>query len=358
MHPDIDTTCAAIRFHHRQRQFAMKQRKRANNALGAFLRLMMGWKPDNDAENNSQAKKQAARLIKIGEYLFANATRSAARQKLIVHGSGFEPFRDLIMAAIHARSPFDRLEIENTKRMEKLAKTLPVWAEWGQSIRGFGPRSLGVIVGEAGNLANYPAKGHLWKRMGLAVIDGVRQGGLRSSAKSDEWMAHGYNPARRSHMFVIGDVLIKSKNPYRDIYLRRKAYECEMAEGMGLIVAPSAKIPANRKDEFISAGHIHAKAQRYMEQKFLRDLHNAWRRQTGCKIATGAGIPKDVWNMDSRAGGITEAWEAGIDEAHVSRAAQHSQIATTKTYDRQREASIAIVAEGRKQARKGNQNGG
>lgn len=51
-------------------------------------------------------------------------------------------------------------------------------------------------------------------------------------------------------------------------------------------------------------------------------------------IATAAGIPAHVYNMDSRAGAISEATDAGAELEHVRHAATHSDIGMTQRYSR------------------------
>lgn len=75
--------------------------------------------------------------------------------------------------------------------------------------------------------------------------------------------------------------------------------------------------------------------------------YRKWFRQ----IARLAGIPDEVWNMDSRAGGITEALEAGAERSAVQRAATHSNLEMTDCYDRETREAVASVAEARKRAR-------
>lgn len=60
-------------------------------------------------------------------------------------------------------------------------------------------------------------------------------------------------------------------------------------------------------------------------------------------IADACEIPKSVRNMDSRAGAITEATEAGADIEHVKHAATHSDISMTQRYSRGGEAKIEQV---------------
>lgn len=63
-----------------------------------------------------------------------------------------------------------------------------------------------------------------------------------------------------------------------------------------------------------------------------RYFADEWRR-----IATAAGVPSDVWNMDSRAGGVSEATDADPSKDNLEAArhhAGHQNIATTQRYSR------------------------
>ena len=257
MSESVETICNDIHNEHRRRIFAMEQRKRANLALGAFLRTQLGWDPDLPKEEASRIRKTAVDMMEgkvdAGEWT------------------------EMIVASNLARAPWDKIENDTTKLITKLAKQLPVWESFGEQVNGFGALGLGIIVGEAGNLSDYPKKGHLWKRMGVAVLDGVAQGKLKGNASAETWIRHGYNPARRSRLYTIGDSLIKKQGPYRDVYLQRKEYERTRAEMSGLQVLPAAKITAKIKAECMSEGHVHARSQRYMEKRLLRDLLGAWK---------------------------------------------------------------------------------
>ena len=269
--PDLAQTVETIRFLHRQRKFAMGQRKRADLALGSFLRLMLGWRADLPAAEAAEIRRVAA--------AWAQGEQTAEHAQL------FDALAPVIEASHAARAPYDAIERDVTKRMEKLAKSLAVWGEWGEAQRGFGARSLAVIVGEAGDIGSYRSKSTLWKRMGLGLVDGDRQGAPGAGASAEDWQRHGYNASRRAAMFVIGDVLVKVGDHYREVYLRRKAFECAKAEAAGLVVLPSAKITKALKPTAISEGQVHKRAQRYMEKQLLRDLRNAWRRAEGLGTA-------------------------------------------------------------------------
>lgn len=271
MQPETVELCGQIRSWHRRRVFAMDQRKRADLALGAFLRTQLGWRKDLPATERSVIAKRAAAIIEAAE-----------------DGETIDDdWSDFAIGSVTARAPFSKIETESTKHMERLASQLPVWEAFGLGVRGFGARSLAVIVGEAGDLSEYSSEAKLWKRMGVAVMgagDGLndhRQGAPGAKADASDWIAEGYSKRRRSQMFVVGDVLMKTAGPYREIYLRRKGYEMERAALLGLTVAPAASIPKNNKAAYRSAMHVHRRAQRYMEKRLLRHLWRAWRRPAG-----------------------------------------------------------------------------
>jgi hypothetical protein len=266
---------AGIRRKHRERVFHMEQRKRADLALLAHLRMVLGWSKALPAAERERIKARAQALVEMGE--------REARGKPAGTDADYAEWKATILATIASRAPHDALEAEAKKQMEALAKQLPVWP-WVESVRGFGAVSLAVIVAEAGDLSHYDNPARLWKRMGLAVMDGVRQGGLSKTASKAAWIAHGYNRQRRALVFVIGDSLVKGNadGPYRALYLARKELERQKAEAAGLTVAPAAKIPAKRASEFMSEGHVHRRAQRVMEKRLLRDLWSEWRRAIRC----------------------------------------------------------------------------
>lgn len=310
MQPDTARLTDQIIEAHRRRHFVMDVRKMVDLKIGALLRTQMGWRKIDDdwpakqkkeqAARNETAKERAAALMEIGEAEFVAFTLqakqaaleadggkltaferrrlNAARAKATTDEPAYAAWRETILASMQAREPFDAIEAAQTAEMERLAEQLPVWS-WVKGIKGFGARSLAVIVAEAGDLSNYATHSKLWKRMGLAVIGDLRQGGLdKKTASKRDWIDHGYSPARRSRMFVVGDVLVKVGDTYRAIYLQRKEHERQKAEAAGLTIVPAAKIPKGRRAEFMSDGHIHRRAQRYMEKRLLRDLWKAWRR--------------------------------------------------------------------------------
>lgn len=75
--------------------------------------------------------------------------------------------------------------------------------------------------------------------------------------------------------------------------------------------------------------------------------YRKWFRQ----IARAAGIPDEVWSMDSRAGAATEAEEAGVRLEDIRDALTHSEARTTVRYIRRQTKKIAEVAAARNRKR-------
>lgn len=174
--------------------------------------------------------------------------------------------QDWMAPFVQARSILEGNRKGVEKQMEKLAKSLPIYA-WVDSIKGFGAGSLAAVIGEAGDLSNYPTHSHLWKRLGLAVIDGGRQ---RMVSGADA-LKHGYCPSRRSIIWNIGGCVLKLQSQridketgevkteageYRKLYDARKELELTRVE---------------------TKAHAHNRSTRYVEKKLMRELWKQWR---------------------------------------------------------------------------------
>src|SRR6266853_145009 len=94
-----------IRSKHRERCFAMDQRKRLNLALGSFLRLMLGWRKDLPEAERKYIATEAARMIDQGD----------------------GPWAEVIVANAKGTPHFEELENDAKREMAKLAVQLPVW---------------------------------------------------------------------------------------------------------------------------------------------------------------------------------------------------------------------------------------
>lgn len=171
------------------------------------------------------------------------------------------------------------------KELAKLARKLPAY-DWVKSIHGIGDGGYASIIGECGDISNYKSVSALWKRMGLAVFEGTRQ---RKMSNAEDALLHGYNPSRRSVMWNVGNGLIggmgRGKRPspgedistkdwtdYQKLFVERCRYECaNNAEKM-----PLATVQKNGEDRESYPKHAQARAKRYVEKRFLRELYSRW----------------------------------------------------------------------------------
>lgn len=159
--------------------------------------------------------------------------------------------------ALHwqARQMFHEARLLPEKRLGKMARQLPIWT-WAKEIRGIDVLSLALIVGETGDLSNYATHQKLWKRMGLAVINGERQRKIKGDkAKA---MEHRICVRRADLMFVVSENLIRCNSQYKPIYDREKVRQKVEYPDLTLL-------------------HQHNKARRYMVKRFLKELWKEWR---------------------------------------------------------------------------------
>lgn len=228
---------------YREIQFIIKQRIRLENALGAFIRSSLGWSKDLPEEEQKRIKEKAAKIIAEGKD---------------------KRFALLIADNLAAMKPLKDREESKIKELERLAKKLPVWKNWAEGVKGFGPKGLGIIVGIAGDLNDWPHLPGLYKRLGLAPyqrVDGVTQAGstwrMKGGLTGEEWSEYGYSPRNRAAMYAyVGEPIIR-QGPYAEEYQRRRAYEDTRTE---------SKMTAHRR------------AHRYVTKRLIKHLWQAWRR--------------------------------------------------------------------------------
>ena len=62
------------------------------------------------------------------------------------------------------------------------------------------------------------------------------------------------------------------------------------------------------------------------------------------EVARAAGVPDSIWNMDARAGAITDANMKGAQPTDAMDLGTHTQLATNRRYSRNRLAATSRVA--------------
>ena len=181
-----------------------------------------------------------------------------------------DPLADVASAVVEpyigARDAIRASRTAVEDRMRTEVRGLRVWP-YAHAIVGMGPILLASLVGETGNLADYPTVSKVWKRLGLAVVDGSRQRRVRGA----EALLQRYSASRRSTVWVIGRSVLRNQSITKASPLRKFTTDATYYR----------RCYDSRKDYELSRGltrgHAHNRAARYMEKKLVRDIWRAWR---------------------------------------------------------------------------------
>lgn len=272
----LATLVAEIRETHRRRQDFHRAEKSLTLQIKAIGRRLGS--EDHSSAETQTGSVDAAALIDDAEDEVQTSQDTQCSDDLVL-GIAVSPL-------VEARQRIKQSRMEVERQLTKLAKRHPVYATFVEPLHGFGALGFAQIIGEAGDLSKYSNPAKLWKRMGLAVINGKSQ----RRVKGAEAIEQGYSPARRAVMFCIGDSLLKKQNAYKELYDARKQFEREKALADGLIIRAKKKNdPRNDDPPGIRTNLcIHRRAQRYAEKRLLRDLWRVWRDQ--CTDDTHGGF--------------------------------------------------------------------
>jgi hypothetical protein len=302
---ELNALCDLIAEAQVRRKFFIGLVNKQTNAAKALVRRALGWKYDDEEAGREALNKRASRIVEaalsgkpqkpedeaiLGEFALA----------LAVVGEAIDPCKKA------------REKIE--KDMVKAVKRLPVYDSWAKNVAGLkAGMALAVIVGDAGNLSNYPGFFPEWldkertiphpqageprplsmgpdtlnKRLGLAPLGGKAYSRWRidGGLSSDEWVEAGYSPRRRAEIHSVMDPLYRTQSewtnsttgrvnplgPYRAAYDRRRAHTA--------LTHPDWKPIQSHMDGL-----------RIMSQKLLADLWREWRRADAHLPGTAALI--------------------------------------------------------------------
>lgn len=296
----------------RERSYWMQMRLRNTARLAAMVRSML--QPTRGQEDtwSEETKTQALEIVKEAVdreiRVCENARRALVDMKLLKIAPPDPTAHPLLSESfviITARSlaEWELTERDTLAKMERIVSTFPIAAFVDSPHRkGFTLAGLAVIIGHAGHPLNYPKKGHLWKRLGLAPFskDGVTRAGSSwgryGGLSKEDWIELGYKRSRLGDIFgKITQPLLYAQwratgaiGPYGEAYGRYKARQIELNEA-GTFAEEAARQAASAKKNGIkprkellegklTPAAINARALRYMTKKLIADLWFAWRR--------------------------------------------------------------------------------
>jgi Transposase IS116/IS110/IS902 family len=276
---DVSLTCMRLQELQVSRRFLIGAANKQENAARAFIRRMLGWRPDMpEKERNAIAARSLC--------VFAYFEKSAACKRAgkpdpdvpddvdgrILSMSG------IIGAAAAAIEPLRSRREEVEKGMIEAGKSLPVHS-WAKGVKGLGPLGLAVIVSETGDLSNYPNFRHVWKRLGLMPFEGRAGSTWRltpSKMPDGGWETLGYSPNRLAQIFsCVTDPMSKHQLQAAD------KSGTEFGKPMGpygeAYVARREKTNAEHPDW--TPLHARRDALRIMTKALISDLWSEWLRQ-------------------------------------------------------------------------------
>lgn len=275
----IAAICAEIVSLQRLRRFCITSQSRCDRSIESLIASRIGFRIDATEKDRkavfarAQAYRERVEEGGEGQTLPETQERSAL--------SAIDPF---ILLSAASRGAWDVKRDDCEKKMRRLAMSLPVWP-FAKAVRGLGELGLARLIGEAGILlGDYRTVSGLWKRLGLAVIDGERQ---RKKSDKDEAAAHGYSPKRRAEAWsVCSDSMFRQQwrgadeekglparpiGPYGEVYAKRRAHtECR--------IAATEHMDAKNPQKW-TKGRCHNDARRVMTKRLLLDLWLAWRNE-------------------------------------------------------------------------------
>jgi hypothetical protein len=270
----INATITAMADLARERNILIKHTTASSNRITAVCRgFILNENPALAAASvitQDMTDKQKAKAMKVREKIKTMALAMAERIKKGSKEGGDGHARaaiDIIARNINdVAKKRERIDAD----IGRLAKTLPI-APWVDTVTGFSHTQAGLILAETGNLSNYATPSRVWKRMGLAVLNGAAQRRI----KGDDAIPQGYVPRRRAVMYMIEDTVLRlsitgekedqpraSINEFGDIYMRERAKR-------------EARIAAGEK---LWKG-AHYQARRIMGKELLRQMWVEWRRR-------------------------------------------------------------------------------
>lgn len=185
---------------------------------------------------------------------------------------------------------FDEIEKRYKKIMIEEARKLPLY-DWWCAIDGCGELTFAQVLAETGNLSNYSNPAKVWKRMGLAVRGGEKEGEGEAEKNMTKGINTGYNKRRRTVAYNLSEAIIKKQGHYREVFVQRKEFETARdAEGYNKPYIERRKERMLRQygsaenKEKIENGRlpqdvINLRSLRYMVKRLLRDFWIEWQRE-------------------------------------------------------------------------------
>lgn len=260
-----------------RRRFYISTTNKVTNAGGALVRRALGWRADGEEAGRTAINNRASRVV------------AAAMNGKPPHADDVDVFEDVqfdLSVLAEMIRPADAAREAIEKRMKKLVRVLPAYA-WVLDVRGLGDLGFAVIVGEAGDIGNYPNPAKLWKRLGLAPIE---KGGETRAASTwrrekgldgDDWTAAGYSPKRRAEIYaVVGQPLFRAQTGKVD----EETGEVLKEPGRYRVIYDQRRARTAETHPDWTKAHSNMDGLRIMSKRLIVDLWSEWMIASGRKV--------------------------------------------------------------------------
>jgi len=274
--PSTAELCETLQELQVSRRFLIASANRQENAARAFIRRAFGWRPDLPEKERAAIAAKAATIFAYFEKAARPATKSARKPiKAPDEITAIESLSGVLSAFASGLRPLRERRVEIEALMIAAVRDLPV-AAWRSNAKGLGELGLAVIIGETGDLSNYPNFRHVWKRLGLMPFEGRAGSEWRkkpSEMPEGGWAAMGYSPKRLAQIFgVVTEPLLKHQ------IVSTKKSETEFGSPKGpygaIYVARREKTKIAHPDWTLQ--HAKMDALRIMTKALISDLWSEW----------------------------------------------------------------------------------
>lgn len=244
-----------IKLKYRLAKSAEKSRIQIEQGALAYVRVYLtSWHPADEPLSRQKALAQSKRVVDA----IRKGVSPEGRDALIYLAAS-----ELVLTSEHARLVFDAKRKHYRKEAEVLAAQCPGW-ERLEHIRGFGIWGFTALIGECGDIGNYPGCRHMYKRLGLAPNECYPKGERREGRMVPR-------NKRGRIMGIIADPLF------------RQQWRGERDGVAAHAVGPFGQIYGDNKARHLAAGktkgHADRLARRAMVKSLIHDVHRAWHGQ-------------------------------------------------------------------------------
>ncbi|MGB3042508.1 MAG: hypothetical protein WBB98_04920 [Xanthobacteraceae bacterium] len=266
----------------------------------AIVRIYTNWRKRQAlVKAMTKLSLQAQAVLRFGRDREEAAKHYAAVAKNPAH----EDYIDIV-PYLESMAALEKFRIGHEKVLVQTIKTLPIYA-WAKNVSGLGEMSLAGLVGECSgvnadteewwSIGQMKTVSAVWKRLGVAVMSGNRQGDATAGLSKADWVEHGYVKTRRSVLWNVGECVVKAQwrrentvHAYGKFYGEEKA-RIQALSDSGAYAEAAARIVERMKKAGskplaenvagrLTPSHINNRAKRHMTKQLIQDLFIEWRR--------------------------------------------------------------------------------